>query len=213
MLNRPTALAPSHRALAPSHRALLCQRRARARDRRAQCRVTSLIVLGILLFSAPASADPQWNTGLVASGCVLGSNESIVERGAFCGAVEGDVLFLRNSTHDFGLGPYAAIGTAAFSDWRASAGARALFPIAEDFPLIASLGAVVRDAHDPGIETSFFWGVRSYNFHGSYNLAGGLVLSGTHLFDGPRPNAIALGIQLDAFVLAIPWLLLRGALK
>jgi hypothetical protein len=188
-------------------------RRARALDRRARRGAPCVIALSLLLFSRPASADPQWNAGVIASGCVLGSDEAIVERGAFCGAVEGDILFLRQSTHDFGLGPYAAIGTAAFSDWRASGGARLLFPIAEDFPLVASLGGVVRDAQDLGVETSLFWGVRSYNFHGSYSLAGGLVLSGTHLFAGPRPNAIALGVQLDAFVFAIPWLLLRGALK
>lgn len=165
------------------------------------------------LTSSPASAHPQWNAGLVGAGCLLGGEEAVFDRAAFCGAVEGDVLFFRERTRDFGFGPYAAVGTAAFSDLRLSAGARALFPVIEDFPLVASVGGVLRDGRDPGVEASLFWGVRSYNFHGSYNLAGGLVLSGTHLFEGPRSNAIGLGLQVDAFVLAVPWLLLWGALK
>jgi len=167
----------------------------------------------VSLVAVRASAHPQWNTGLVASGCLLGEGSTLFDRAAFCGAAQGDVLFFREQTRDFGFGPYVSVGTASFSDLRLSAGARALFPVLEDFPLVVSLGGVLRDGHDPGVEGSLFWGVRSYNFHGSYNLAGGLLLSGQHLFDGPRSNVIALGVQLDGFILAVPFLLLWGALK
>ncbi|HET9933887.1 MAG TPA: hypothetical protein VFQ35_24450 [Polyangiaceae bacterium] len=166
-----------------------------------------------LLAATAAHAEPEWNVGVTAAGCLVGDHPKLFEYAAFCGSVGGDVLFLRESTKDFGIGPYASLGTAAFSDLRVSAGARALFPIAEDFPLVASLGGVLRDGRDPGIEGSLFWGLRSFNFHGSYNIAVGLVLTGTHLFEGPRSNALALGAQVDGAILALPFLLAMGALK
>lgn len=169
---------------------------------------------GVLLIATVSHADPEWNVGVLASGCLVGNEpEVIFDHAAFCGALGGDVLFLRQSTRDFGFGPYASVGTAAFSDLRLSMGARALFPVAEDFPLVTSVGGVLRDNRDPGVEASLFWGLRSFNFHGSYNMALGLVLSGTHLFEGPRANAIAVGAQIDGAVLALPLLLAFGALK
>lgn len=171
------------------------------------------LALAALLAAAPAYADPQWNVGVVAAGCIVGDQPQIFERAVFCGNVQADVLLLRESTRHFGFGPYASLGTAAFSDLRVAAGARALFPVLEDFPLVASVGGVLRDSRDPGVEASLFWGMRSFNFHGSYNMALGLVLSGTHLFDGPRSNAVALGAQVDGAILALPFMLLFGALK
>ncbi|MFZ5895923.1 MAG: hypothetical protein ACOY0T_33010 [Myxococcota bacterium] len=169
--------------------------------------------LVVCLSSSLAQAHPQWNTGLLGAGCLVGDDDTWFDHAAFCGAAQADLILLRERTSDFGFGPYASVGTTAFSDLRLSLGARALFPIIEDFPLVASAGGVLRDGREPGVEASLFWGPRSFNFHGSYNLAGGVVLSGTHLFDGPRSNVLALGVQLDGFILAVPWLLLWGALK
>lgn len=177
-------------------------------------KATALLpALGTLLAAVPAQADPEWNVGLIAAGCMVGESPRVFDRAVFCGAVQADLLLLRESTRHFGFGPYASVGTAAFGDLRLSAGARALFPVLEDFPLVASAGGVLRDGRDPGVEASLFWGMRSFNFHGSYNMALGLVLSGTHLFDGPRSNAIAVGAQVDGAVLALPFILLIGALK
>ncbi|MGC4090748.1 MAG: hypothetical protein QM756_23325 [Polyangiaceae bacterium] len=173
----------------------------------------SLTATAIGLASSVAKASPQWDTNLVPAGCLLGDDGALFERVAFCGSAQVDLLLLRESTRDFGLGGYAGVGTAAFSDFRIGAGARALIPILEDFPLVASLGGVLRDGRDFGVESSLFWGARGFNFHGSYNLAGGVVITQTHLFEGPRSNSLAVGLQVDGFVLAAPFLLLLGALQ
>lgn len=169
--------------------------------------------LGLLLWSRPAHADPQWNTGLVASGCLLGEGNATFERVAFCGQARADLNFFRERTSDFGFGPYVAIGTAAFDDLRISAGLSALAPMFEDFPLVFSLGALSRTSGDFGLSTSVFWGLRSYNFHGGYNLAFGLSLAGERTFGAEPSNAISLGVQLDGMVLALPFLLLVGAMQ
>lgn len=167
--------------------------------------------LTLLCWVGQAQAHPQWDAGLVASGCLLGDADTAFERAAFCGQARGDVLFLRERTSDFGLGPYLALGTAAFEDLRVSAGMSALIPVAEDFPFVLSLGALTRDADSFGVSGSLFWGLRSYNFHSGYNLAFGLSLAGERTFGQTPSNAISLGVQVDGLVLALPFLLLIGA--
>jgi hypothetical protein len=129
----------------------------------------------------------------------------------FCGQARGDVLFLRERTSDFGLGPYLAVGTATFSDLRASAGLSALFPVIEDFPVVLSLGALTRDIDSFGVSGSLFWGLRSYNFHSGYNLAFGVSLAAERTFGAAPSNALSLGVQVDGLVLVMPFLLLIGA--
>lgn len=167
--------------------------------------------LALLSWSRPAHAHPQWNTGFIASGCLLGEGESAFERVAFCGQARGDLSFFRERTADFGFGPYVALGTAAFDDLRISAGLSALAPVLEDFPLVFSLGALSRTSGDFGLSSSLFWGLRSYNFHGGYNLAFGVSLAGERTFGAEPSNAISLGVQVDGLVLALPFLLLIGA--
>jgi hypothetical protein len=88
-----------------------------------------------------------------------------------------------------------------------------LLPLREDLPLVVSLGAMTRDADAFGLDGSLFWGIRSYNFHGAYNLSGGLILGLQRTFGSHSDSLVSLGVQVDAFVFAIPVLLLRGALK
>jgi len=178
-------------------------------------RISHLVLATILLglWSRPARAAPQWNVGLLASGCLLGDRGAAFERAAFCGSARGDLLFLRERTADFGLGPYLALGTTAFEDLRVSGGASALLPLAEDFPLVFSLGALLRNEGDVGVSGSVFWGLRSYNFHGSYNVAMGLSLSAERTFGDSATNSLALGVQIDGAVLVLPFLLLAGALQ
>lgn len=167
--------------------------------------------LALIGWADQAQAHPQWNTGLVASGCLLGRGDAAFERAGFCGQARGDVLFLRARTSDFGLGPYLALGTAAFDDLRVSAGVSALVPVTEDFPFVLSIGALTRDADSFGVSSSLFWGLRSYNFHSGYNLAFGLSLAGERTFGTAPSNALLLGVQVDGLVLVLPFLLLIGA--
>ena len=174
---------------------------------------SSIFSFALLGFAPSAHAAPQWNTGLVASGCLLGDRDALFERVAFCGQARGDVLFLRNRVGDFGVGPYLAVGTAAFDDLRISLGASALLPVVDDFPLVLSLGALGRDRGDFGLTSSVFWGLRSYNFHSRYNLAFGFFLAGERTFGSEPQSALSLGFQVDGFVLALPFLLIGGALQ
>lgn len=168
-------------------------------------------VLVLTCWAGPGHARPQWNTGLVASGCLIGAGDAAFERVAFCGQARGDVLFFRERTFDVGLGPYLALGTAAFDDLRVSTGLSALLPVIEDFPVVFSLGALARDGGHFGLSSSLFWGLRSYNFHSGYNLAFGVSLAGERTFGGEPSNAISLGVQVDGMVLVLPFLLLVGA--
>lgn len=182
--------------------------------RRCQFAGSAALVAGTLTLVCGANrayARPQWDTGLVASGCLLGDGAAAFERVAFCGQARADVLFFRQRTGDFGLGPYLALGSAAFEDLRFSAGVSALWPVLEDFPVVLSLGALARDSGDLGLSSSLFWGLRSYNFHGGYNLAFGLTVAGERTLGPASSNAISLGVQVDGLLLALPFLLLVGA--
>ena len=70
-----------------------------------------------------------------------------------------------------------------------------------------------REHGDLGVSTSAFWGLRSYNFHAGYNLAFGISLSAERTFGAEASNALSLGLQADGFVLALPFLLIAGALQ
>lgn len=175
--------------------------------------VRAVAVAVLALLARPALAAPQWNTAIVPSGCLLGTSDDIFERVAFCGSARGDVLFLRENARDFGVGPYASVGTAAFEDFRASLGVSALLPVIEDFPLVLSLGPLLRDGRELGVSGTAFWGLRSYNHYGSYNIAVGLALGAERTFGEREVSAITIGLHIDGFVLAIPPLLLFGALK
>lgn len=175
--------------------------------------VAAIVLLSGLAAAPPAAADPQWNTALVPSGCLLGDRGAVFDRTAFCGAVRADVLFLRERTGDFGLGPYVSFGTAAFEDFRPSVGISALLPIIDDFPVVLSGGLVLRDLQHPGWSSSLFWGLRSYNFHGTYNLAFGVVLGMERDFSDPSRSAATIGFHVDGFLLALPGLLLLGAFR
>lgn len=165
-----------------------------------------------LLSSRRCQADPQWNTGLSFAGCEIHRDAPARDALRFCGAARADVLFARERSRDFGLGPYLEVGTAAFRDIRLSAGLSALLPLHDDFPLVISAGYSSREITEPGLDASIFWGLRSFNYHTSYNMAGGLVLQAQQTF-GPQPTrTISLGVRVDGLLIALPFLLLRGAL-
>ena len=172
-----------------------------------------LIACSLLGSVETARAAPQWNVALTASGCLVGARNAAFERVAFCGQTRGDVLFLRHRVSDFGFGPYVALGTAGFEDLRFSGGGSALLPVAADFPLVVSLGLLARERGDFGLSSSLFWGPRSYNFHAGYNLAFGFCLAAERTVGAEASNALSLGFQADAFVLALPVLLIAGVLR
>ena len=114
---------------------------------------------------------------------------------AFHLGLRGDVLFLRGGPHDFGVGPYAEVVTHAFDELQLGGGLSALFPVHEALPIVASVGLYGRAGDEgygfePGLATALFWGSRSYNYHSSYGMAGGLLVQGRlGLGDRGRPRS------------------------
>jgi hypothetical protein len=123
----------------------------------------------------------------------------------WCNGFIADLLFLRERNADFGLGPYAEISTAGFWDARYGGGVSALAPIAPDFPLVLSIGAYGHETASVALGANAFFGLRSYNFHGSYNYAVGLVVSGTKDLGADGASLVTLGIELDGLLLALPF--------
>jgi hypothetical protein len=149
--------------------------------------------------------------------CGTGSNGELWQHTRFAGALRADLLFGRTRASSFGYGPYASVGTAGFNDARFGLGGSLLVPVLEDFPIVASLGALARvgpEGTQPGAEAWLFWGARSFNFHGSYNLSNGLLLGAQTTFGSESSNALWIAAQLDAQWPLLPFVyalsLLRG---
>jgi hypothetical protein len=161
-------------------------------------------------FCTPAAAGPQWSASADPALCLERGTE---ERWAFCGDLHGDLIFGRERERDAGAGPYLKLGTVAFDDLRAAAGASVHLPTWDDLALVLSAGPLLDHRGRLGLDSSIFFGVRSYNFHGAYNFAGGLVLGAQHSFGDDEATVIGLGLRVDAFFLAAPALLTWGALQ
>jgi hypothetical protein len=157
-------------------------------------------------------AAPQWSTGIDPSLCVVDA-PGVDRRWAFCGAFHSDLILGRERERDFGVGPYVSVGTLAFEDLRAGAGASLHVPAMEDFAFVLSAGGLLDDGGRPGLDGSLFFGIRSYNFHGAYNFAGGVVLDVEHTFGDEETTVVSLGLRVDGLALIVPFLLLWGALQ
>jgi hypothetical protein len=159
-----------------------------------------------------AQAAPQWNAAVDPSLCIE-TRRAAEDRLAFCGSAHADLILGRTRERDVGFGPYAALGTVAFEDLRGVVGASVLIPTWADLALVVSGGGLLDDSGELGFDTSVFFGVRSYNFHGTYNFAAGLVLDAQHGFGDDSPTVISLGLRVDGLALALPFLLAWGALQ
>jgi hypothetical protein len=173
--------------------------------------VRALFALGSLtaaaLVASPARASPEWNGGIVTSLCALGERGAYFEELAWRNELRVDVLFGRTRNAGFAAGPYVDLSTRDFDDLRWGGGASLLVPIAEDFPLVVSVGPYLNGIENAGVQTSLFWGLRAYNFHSAYGMAGGLVLGAEHDLGTRRETSLFVGARLDALWLALPLLI------
>lgn len=161
-----------------------------------------------LLFAAGSRADPQWNASAVTGVSGVGAGSEYWQDTRWYNGARADVLFGRTRYSDLSLGPFASVTTAGFDDLRLGAGGTLLLPITSYFPLGLSLGGYARrDAEwQPGISGWLFLGSRSYNFHSSYVMAGGILLGLERDLRDPSTNAIVIGAQIDGLLLALPFL-------
>lgn len=174
-----------------------------------------LIATASIATAAEARADPQWNAGLDVGVAGRGVDEVWGETAFWLGA-RGDVMLGRDGDDDVGLGPYVDVGTLAFDELDVGAGASLLLPVIDSLPLVASFGPYLRVGDDdlgltPGLAASLFWGSRSYDHHGSYEMAGGLLVQVRHGVGEVGDTAILIGAHLDALILALPFVLLGEA--
>ena len=142
---------------------------------------------------------------------------STATAGAFHLGGRADVLFLRARGSDMALGPYLDVATSSFRNLDAGGGAEWLVPmVADEFPFVLSAGAFFRNgdgrAWTPGVEGSLFFGSRSYNFHSVYGLAAGLFAQTRWVPSSPASVDLVFGVQIDAELIALPFLFVYEAL-
>jgi hypothetical protein len=187
-------------------------------------------IVGALAASAPARAEPQGTVGLTIGAAGEGYDHEIWKRRtAFHLGLHGDILFGRNSTGDFGIGPYAEAMTQSFDELQVGGGVSGLLPIPglDGLPVVISAGGYARVASaapvaassatvpvvQPGVSGQLFWGVRGYNFHSKYMMSGGVIAQMRYGLGPSRETAIILGAQIDVVLLAMPVLFLVTAAR
>ena len=155
-----------------------------------------------------ARAEPQTTAAITIGAAGRATQHTFWNETVFHMGVRGDVLFGRSNASSFGFGPYGEVITHAFDEIQFGAGAAALLPIIDGIPLVLSAGAYGRYAPvtgiEPGIAGSIFWGLRSYNHHGPYNMAGGLLAQFRYGLGASGETAIIISAQLDVVALSLP---------
>jgi hypothetical protein len=112
----------------------------------------------------------------VETGVCWSGDSLALRRPGFCNALHADVLFLRDSGGDWGLGPSLRLGTARFDDVRLDGGVSLLVPVFQSFPLVLEAGPHLRNFEQAGVFGSVFFGLRSFNHYGHYDMATGISL-------------------------------------
>lgn len=180
------------------------------RAKRAACVVLVLAVLS----SGSAHAEPQANAAVTAGLAGRGDASELWQDSRFHLGARGDVLFGRTGNEDFGWGPFAE-GMTSWDDVAIGGGVSALLPVHTYLPVVVSAGAYgwngPQGGWEPGVSGQLFWGSRSYNYHGSYVMAGGVSLQGRWGLGDSEERTIIVAAHLDGQVLALPFLFLYQA--
>jgi len=166
----------------------------------------------VTAIARPANAKPQWNAGLE-TGLCGGRSRLSFEQPAWCNALHGDVLFLRESGRSVGLGPSLRLGSARFDDLRLDAGLSLLLPVFESFPLVLEAGPHLRNLTQPGLFASAFFGLRSFNYYGHYEMAAGLSVIAERSFVSGTPSALWITARIDGSWLSLPFVFIYNGLR
>jgi hypothetical protein len=165
-----------------------------------------------------ARAEPQGNAALTIGVAGRGYDREIWDETAFHLGLHGDLMFFREDTRDFGLGPYLELSTLAFDELQFGGGASLLLPVIEWAPVVLSGGAYARRGDDdfgfePGVTGQVFWGSRSYNFHANYVMAAGLVGQLRMGLGDSRETSIVIAAHLDLAAMSLPFIFLVEAAR
>lgn len=174
--------------------------------------------LAALACTSSARADPQGTAGLTIGVAGRAYDHRVWDETAFHLGLRGDVIFARESVHDFGVGPYAELFTHAFDELQVGGGVSLLMPVIDTFPIVASFGAYGRIGDDdygfePGLTGQLFFGTRGYNYSSDYVMSAGLLLEGRVGLGDSGETSLLIGAQLDAAFLGLPFVFLIEALS
>jgi hypothetical protein len=162
--------------------------------------------------AAPGHAKPRWNAGWETALCGTGGSIGFSELG-WCNAAHADVLFLRDGNRGVGLGPSLRLGTASFDDFRLDAGLSLLLPVTESFPIVLEAGPHLRNLDEPGVFGSAFFGLRSFNYYGHYEMSAGLAVIAERSFVDGTPSALWIAARIDGSWLALPFIFAYNAAR
>jgi hypothetical protein len=162
--------------------------------------------------AAPGHTKPRWNAGWETALCGTGDSIGFAEVG-WCNATHVDVLFLRDGNRGLGLGPSLRLGTASFDDFRLDAGLSLLLPVTESFPIVLEAGPHLRNLDEPGVFGSAFFGLRSFNYYGHYEMSAGLALIAERSFVDGTPSALWIAARIDGSWLALPFIFAYNAAR
>jgi hypothetical protein len=162
--------------------------------------------------AASSHAKPRWNAAWETALCAAGSGVDAPELG-WCNAVHGDLLFLREANRGIGLGPSLRLGTASFEDFRVDAGLSVLLPVSESFPIVLEAGPHLRNLDELGVFGSAFFGLRSFNHYGHYEMSAGVALIAERSFATDTPSAVWLAARIDGSWLALPFIFAYNAAR
>ena len=176
----------------------------------------AVVVCASATWTAAAEAAPQWNASAITGVCGTGTRDAWWQDTCWFNGARADLMLGRERNSDFGIGPHLDATTAGFEDVRLGGGLTGLVPWHAYFPLVLSAGAYARrddDRWEPGIAGWAFLGSRSFNFHSSYVMAGGLLAGVQYGLGDSRETAIVIAAQIDGLILALPFVLAYEAIR
>jgi hypothetical protein len=173
-----------------------------------------------MIFASPSvsAGPPQFGVGFTVGAAGIGKHYQVWDDTVFHLGARGDVMFGRNGSNGFGVGPYVEVMTHDFGELQTGGGVSVLLPVLELFPIVLSGGGYVRipwrntvgpiaDTRygvEPGLAGTIFLGTRSYNFHSSYEITVGLLGEARIGLGESRETSFVVAAQLDFAALWVP---------
>lgn len=171
------------------------------------------LAAGSLLNAAPVNAQPssppiQWDAGITLGAAVYGENRDLWQSARFAAGLRGELFLGRTQNRSFGFGPVAFAGLTTFGERNAGLGTQLLVPVHEYLPLVIGAGLYGVDRDDQKARSGGFasvgWGLRSFNYHSSYSMAGGLLFEARRDFASEPVTTWVGSIQIDTAALVLP---------
>ncbi|MEZ4297915.1 MAG: hypothetical protein R3B70_23365 [Polyangiaceae bacterium] len=181
--------------------------------------VAGLIALAAAFSSARASAGPpQVGVGLTVGAAGVGKDSRLWDETVMHVGARGDVLFGRDGSNGFGIGPYFEALVHDFGELQAGTGASVLIPITELYPIVVSAGGYLRIPWqeapgpladrsygiEPGLAGTLFVGTRSFNFSTPYEITVGVIGQARFGFGASRESSFVVAAQIDLAALWVP---------